>query len=191
MEAMVGRSQIAALILMSSSLLLFGAVVTHELRAKERQVVCHSRLSHWGTAFHLYHYRQGKQWQLAPGHDREKWMETVRSYLYSPDVEYCPGIEREHGIYSYKINGEIVPAPRAAFGNFFPPNTTLLFDGACDSNPVAANDPPYFQVANRHLGGANLLLLDGSVVYRRAHAEGIATGEIGWRDAGGLRWSFR
>lgn len=175
------------LLLMSLALLLTG--VGYQLHQKRQEVLCHAHLRHWGTAFHIYYARQNREWKLPPSLSPEQWLTEVESSLYDPAVTQCPAVVCPQGFYSYKVNRNVLPNLHPLFSGSFPKNTVLLFDGIPDERRITTSQPPYAEVANRHLEGANLLFLDGSVVYHRAYSQGRGD-ESGWRDSEGYQWSF-
>ena len=167
------------------SLLVSFSAFYQQLMAYKRQVLCRNNLRQLATAFHLYDLQHTRPFLTS---SPKKWRRLLSPYLYDDFAKQCPGAVLKHNTeYSYKIN-------QACFGdNQRNPfrlcnNGILLFDAICNEHSTAQKQKPYRDIANRHLGGANLLMLDGSVSYCRAYKIGLATGNIGWNNEGGYTW---
>lgn len=69
--------------------------------------------------------------------------------------------------------------------------TVLLLDGRLDPPHNTYTDTrsskPYYDIANRHLLSANILLLDGRVVRTNNHQKK----EVGWENKGGYIWEVQ
>jgi hypothetical protein len=184
----MNKARIAGCLLLLASLIAVTGAIGHVLREKRLQMLCSCRLQHWHTTLSLYLEQQDRLGR-APSNTAEEWHTLLRSYLYTPEANDCPAVSPTPEQYSYKLNRAALhwqasrPLSRAASAR-----TVFLFDGHSDEKAVTAILPPYSEVANRHLGGANLLLLSGAVVYIAARREHIATGEYGWHNAGGQEW---
>jgi len=172
---------------LSSALILCS--LGFQIQEKKKQIICLGHLRHWYTALQIYH--SGVGWRLRKGDDLSKWLSSVRSYLYDPAVFFCPSIKEGGENWSYKFNSNLLPQRRLSFGKVLPKKAVLLFDGVVDSSPMSNRDFPYREVVNRHLAGANLLFLDGSICYKAAIAEGIASKEMGWDRDGGYIWKLQ
>lgn len=70
-------------------------------------------------------------------------------------------------------------------------HTVLLVDGRMDApydtHTDTSSNTPYEDVENRHLGGCNLLLMDGSVQF--VPAKSFSLGKVGWKDEAGYIWT--
>lgn len=183
----MNKAKLAGAILLLLSLVVVAVATLHLLRQKHRQMLCVGHLQHWGTALHIYLQQQEERGRQ-PANTEAEWYSLLRGYLYALDAAECPAASPLAGQFSYKLNPAAIPSPGVRLALANRPGTVFLFDGKQDVQPLAAGPQPYKQVANRHLGGANLLLLNGAVVYVAARQDGLATMDDGWLAPGNQRW---
>lgn len=175
-----------AVLFLAVSAILIMLGLRYQLYQAQQNILCLSHLSHWGTAWQILRPGEGNFSTPLP-ELCAKW----QSCLYAPETAQCPLPTPCQGYYTYLVNGPAVSDYR---GGFLAPavarNTVLLFDGQLNTSPFTSGEAAYRRIANRHLGGANLLFFDGSVVSRSAYAEGLSSGDVGWKNDGGYQWTF-
>ena len=144
------------------------------------------------------------------------WFDRIDHYLHIKNlytIKQCPAWEgynplgETDDLHSIKMNGALCPKERLPetkedrrFHKYYWPRvnyfrnksqTVLLVDGRMDSPYDTHTDTcisqPFRDVANRHLGGCNLLFLDGSSLFENAK-DGLAMGAIGWNSDGNYLW---
>ncbi len=145
------------------------------------------------------------------------WFDVLDRYLDKSNlagIKQCPGwdgystqheTQDEHSI---KMNGGLCPNERPYESaedqkkhHWYWPKlwdipkktaTVLLVDGRMDSpyhtHTETRSHQGFYDVANRHQGGANVLSVGGTVSWVPAEEKGFANGEIGWEKTGGLIW---
>lgn len=134
-----------------------------QLQARKQQLLCCGYLYHWNTALQIYIHKYG--WKLKPQQNSKQWLELIRSYLYHPETTQCPSKQVTSASYSYRLNSQTTPNNTERDITKFPTQVpVILFDACPASTPVSQK--PRNEIAYRHLGGANFLLLDGTVIHR-------------------------
>lgn len=178
---------------------------------------CRINLRTLGQAFHLYsqdyfgmlpHSDQDSE-----SNHNYCWTSLLDSYLdkgQSATIKQCASWNGDDDSeqHSIKMNAGLCPKERPPETQadkrrgywYFPrlvnirqkSKTVLLIDGRMDEHYETRTDTTvrngFQDVANRHRGGANILTVDGTVIFVPAESLKISLGEIGWTGPGGFIW---
>ena len=134
----------------------------------------------------------------------KNYLHPIKQCPAWPDYN-IPNTSDEHSI---KMNGALCPKERLPETRedkknskwYWPrlwnikkkSNTVLLLDGRMDfpynTHTDTQINKPYYDVANRHLSGANILFLDGSCKYVKPRSQKFPVKSIGWTASEKLIW---
>lgn len=137
-------------------LLIIACIITtigleKQFQERKKQFICQGNLHQWWIYWNIYrHESPSMSKQLSP----QEMITTLETYCYDGKLPCCP--EHEHG---YQANAQTLPAyftqnPLAA-------KSVLMCDGTSN---LFWQDSLFLDVDYRHLGNANILLGDGTVV---------------------------
>ncbi|WP_372370914.1 hypothetical protein [Candidatus Uabimicrobium sp. HlEnr_7] len=120
----------------------------HQINQRKLQLLCRGKLNNIGSTFFVY--RQTANYQPK---NLLLWRDNLKKYSADPEFGHCPSQEKDQPSYQLYF-----PTTQQLSSN----NKILFFDSSSLEKHHTTNKN---NISWRHLGGANILLPNGAVVY--------------------------